>query len=256
MTSTEIDPSTTALIIIDVQPEYWSLSPYTPYEIFPNFPSSIASLISTCRDKHDFRKIIWVRADYQHQHKKSLFLTEFEKLHGPNHVYPSIEPNESLSNLEWESFARPILTDDPDGKEIIIAKPSICATTSTSLVSVLKQLGVQTALVAGLITSVCVHHSAFGLFESGLHAIVVEDACADREKVRHDMTLQLYGKYCYEVMRTNEVKQIMNKSSDASLDDEEHIISDDEYSAQSSPKRRKLMAPRLNGRSRSISLSN
>mmetsp|Transcript_29412 Transcript_29412/g.42676 ORF Transcript_29412/g.42676 Transcript_29412/m.42676 type:complete len:296 (+) Transcript_29412:99-986(+) len=256
----EIDASTTALIIIDVQPEYWSSSPYAPSEIFPHFPSSISSLIHICRNKRDFRKIIWIRADYQYKHKKSLFLAEFEKLHGPNHVYPSVDPNDSLSDLKWESFACPILTDDSRGKEIVIPKPSICATTSTGLVSILKELGVKTAIVAGLITSVCVHHSAFGLFESGLHTIVVEDACADREKSRHDMTLQLYGKYCYDVMSVSQIKLALHHDKIRKrIDYGKHIVTDsdgsDEYLIPRSAKKRKLVPLRNSGRPRTVSVS-
>jgi nicotinamidase-related amidase len=47
----------------------------------------------------------------------------------------------------------------------MVIKPSWNATTDTALVPFLRAAGVDTVLVAGLITSVCVQHSAFGCFE-------------------------------------------------------------------------------------------
>ena len=45
---------------------------------------------------------------------------------------------------------------------------------------ILRVSGIDTVLVCGLITSVCVQHSAFGVFEAGYRTLLVEDACGDR----------------------------------------------------------------------------
>ena len=84
---------------------------------------------------------------------------------------------------------------------MIINKTSWSATSGTSLLDTLKQDGIDTVLVCGLITSVCVQHSAFGVFEAGYRTILVQDACADRGRKRHEAALSLYGDYMYE-MRT------------------------------------------------------
>ena len=54
--------------------------------------------------------------------------------------------------------------------------------------------------VAGLITSVCVHHTAFTLFDAGFQTSVIRDCCADRTRRRHDNALSLYGEYMYNVL--------------------------------------------------------
>ena len=54
--------------------------------------------------------------------------------------------------------------------------------------------------VAGLITSVCVHHTAFTLFDAGFETSVIRDCCADRTRRRHDNALSLYGEYMYNVL--------------------------------------------------------
>ena len=43
-------------------------------------------------------------------------------------------------------------------------------------------------------------HTAFGLFESGFSIKIVEAACADRGRDRHEKALALYGGYMYELV--------------------------------------------------------
>merc|ERR550539_165352 len=64
---------------------------------------------------------------------------------------------------------------------------------------VLRVSGIENVLVCGLITSVCVQHSAFSVFEAGYRTLLVEDACGDRGMARHKAALALYGNYMYEI---------------------------------------------------------
>lgn len=123
-----INPCKTCLVIIDVQPEYWTNCNDIRKD-FPEFPNNCSKMISIARSLK--YKIIWVRVDLK-------------------------------------------------------------------LISYLRALGIDTVLVSGLITSVCVQHSAFGLFEEGFRTIVITDACADRGRDRHNKTISLYGNYMYE----------------------------------------------------------
>jgi hypothetical protein len=47
-TKLPLDASRTALLVVDVQPEYWSQCPAVR-EDFPEFPSRLSSLVNTCR---------------------------------------------------------------------------------------------------------------------------------------------------------------------------------------------------------------
>jgi hypothetical protein len=55
--------------------------------------------------------------------------------------------------------------------------------------------------MCGLITSVCVQHSAFGVFEAGYRTKLVKDACGDRgaSRSRHEPALSLYSDDMYEL---------------------------------------------------------
>ena len=90
---------------------------------------------------------------------------------------------------------------------MIITKTSWSSTSgNTGLLDTLQQDGIDTVLVCGLITSVCVQHSAFGVFEAGYRTILVTDACADRGRERHEAALALYGDYMYELRSVESLK--------------------------------------------------
>jgi len=97
-----------------------------------------------------------------------------------------------------------------EGGESIIAKSSWSSTSNTALMDILKVSGIDSVLVCGLITSVCVQHSAFGVFEAGYRTLLVEDSCGDRGRARHDAALALYGGYMYELISSTELADPVN----------------------------------------------
>lgn len=184
----------TALLIVDVQPEYWSNCPAVR-DSFPEFPRHLKQTIDVCRQRK--AKIIWVRADYRHKH--SPWLSQFERMRGPRNL-GEVPCDPSSPEFTWEEFAT------PEGGEVIIAKSSWSSTSNTALVDILKVACIETVLVCGLITSVCVQHSAFGIFEAGYRTLLVTDACADRGRARHEAALALYGDYMYELVTSEDLE--------------------------------------------------
>ena len=184
----------TALLIVDVQPEYWSNCPAVRKD-FPEFPKHLQKTIDICRKRR--AKIIWVRADYRHKH--SPWLTQFERIRGPRNM-GEVPCDPSSPEFTWEEFAT------PEGGEVIIAKSSWSSTSNTALVDILKAACIDTVLCCGLITSVCVQHSAFGIFEAGYRTLLVTDACADRGMARHEAALALYGDYMYELVTSDDLE--------------------------------------------------
>lgn len=189
-----IKAESTALLIVDVQPEYWSNCPAVRND-FPDFPNHLRKTIEICRQRR--AKIIWVRADYRHKH--SPWLSHFERIRGPRNL-GEVPCDPSSPEFTWEEFAT------PEGGEVIIAKSSWSSTSNTALVDILKVACIETVLVCGLITSVCVQHSAFGIFEAGYRTLLVTDACADRGRARHEAALALYGDYMYELVTSEHLE--------------------------------------------------
>jgi maleamate amidohydrolase len=187
----------TALLVVDVQPEYWT-NCHAVRKDFPEFPQNLARTVATCRKQK--AKIIWVRADYRYRH--SPWLAQFERLNSGKRpdTRSELPCDPDSDDFAWEEFAT------PEGNEVIIAKTSWDSTSNTALMDVLRVSGVNTVLVCGLITSVCVQHSAFSIFEAGYRTILVEDACGDRGRARHDAALALYGDYMYEIYTSRELE--------------------------------------------------
>jgi nicotinamidase-related amidase len=192
----------TALLIVDVQPEYWSSCPSVRKD-FPDFETNLARTIQTARERRC--KIIWVRADYRRE--TSPWLVQFERLSRNKRPDALIElpcdPDDE--EFGWEPFAT------PEGGDAIITKTSWSSTTNTALIDLLRSSAIDTVLVCGLITSVCVQHSAFGVFEAGYRTLLVEDACGDRGRARHEAALALYGGYMYELIRSDELADPNNE---------------------------------------------
>ena len=184
----------TALLIVDVQPEYWGHCPAVRKD-FADFPSNLAKTIEICRQRR--AKIIWVRADYRYSH--SPWLVQFERIRGPRNL-GEVPCDPHSEEFRWEEFATPV------GGEVIIAKSSWSSTSNTALMDILRVAGIETVLVCGLITSVCVQHSAFGTFEAGYRTLLVSDACADRGRARHEAALALYGDYMYELVTSADLE--------------------------------------------------
>jgi len=191
----------TALVVVDVQPEYWS-NCLSVRKDFPDFPENLRRTIEVCRERR--AKLIWVRADYRFSH--SPWLVQFARLHhgrSPD-MKTEIPCDPHSEDFKWEDFAT------PEGGEVIIAKTSWSSVSNTALIGHLHGSGIDTVLVCGLITSVCVQHSAFGIFEAGFRTLLVTDACADRGRARHDAALALYGDYMYELMTSHDLEDPCN----------------------------------------------
>ena len=190
-TTIPLKAESTALLIVDVQPEYWTHCPSVRKD-FPNFESGLKHTIEICRRQN--AKIIWVRADYRYNH--SPWLPQFERLKNdckrPD-TKAEIPCDLNSDDFAWEEFAT------PEHNEMILTKKSWNSASNSALMDYLHNGGIENVLVCGLITSVCVQHSAFGVFEAGYRTLLVEDACADRGMARHQAAIALYGNYMYEV---------------------------------------------------------
>ena len=191
-----MDASTTALLVVDVQPQYWSDCPAVRKD-FPHFPAKLAQTIATCRERGT--KLIFVRADYRYSH--SPWLAQFARLHEGRSADTMTEvhcdPNDE--DFAWEDFAT------PRGGDIVLPKTSWSSSSNPKLMDWLRGSGIDTVLVCGLITSVCVQHSAFSIFEAGFRTLLVTDACGDRGKARHEAALALYGDYMYELVTADDL---------------------------------------------------
>ena len=87
------------------------------------------------------------------------------------------------------------LIDDiqPLGGEIVIDKPGYSAFHQTDLDQILRGQGIQTLVVCGVTTEVCVHTTVRAATDHGYHCITVGDACAASEPQLQQPALDMLG---------------------------------------------------------------
>ncbi len=93
----------------------------------------------------------------------------------------------------------------PVGDEIIISKTASGVFDSTNIDYVLRNLGIDTLVVAGVVTNECVENTVRGASDRSYNVIVVEDCCAALSKEVHDNALSAMEKTYARVLKTEEL---------------------------------------------------
>ncbi len=160
-----------ALLLIDVQQDFWSerLQPS-----FPDFPANVDRLLSLCRNEG--LEVVHVRASFKAD------MSDWMPSYRLRGRIPCVEGTEGAETL---TFA----TERPG--EVVIVKQTFDGFHNPNLLPYLRRKGKRFVLTAGLITSVCVFLTTASAAQLGFLAAVVEDCCAD-ERFAHEHTMDWY----------------------------------------------------------------
>ena len=82
----------------------------------------------------------------------------------------------------------------PHDSDIVLPKRRFSAFFKTDLDITLRQLGVDTIVVGGISTPVCVMFTVIDGICNGFKAILLDDCCAAHKREIHDKALGLYGR--------------------------------------------------------------
>ena len=85
----------------------------------------------------------------------------------------------------------------PAGDEILIPKTSSGVFNSTNIDYVLRNLGVRTLIVCGIMTDQCVDMAVRDAADRGYRVAVAADACFAASQERHETALRAFGGYCW-----------------------------------------------------------
>ena len=187
--------SNTALLLIDMQPEWYSQSHIS--KLFPKLPETIANLLRVCRRVSNV-EVIHIRAVYS----KSNDNINGENWNKWTDWFKELNPDKQTKvdgSDEVETFAKEITG------ERLFLKPTFDAFNGTDLHKYLKEKKIDRILAAGLLTSVCVQATISSAFSRGYKVDLIEDCCGDRSIERHEAALLLYGNYMYRVLTTNDI---------------------------------------------------
>ncbi|WP_372424414.1 cysteine hydrolase family protein [Salinarimonas chemoclinalis] len=85
----------------------------------------------------------------------------------------------------------------PVTNEIVLPKTSSGVFNSTNIDYVLRNLGIRTLIVAGIVTDQCVDMAVRDAADRGYLVTCVSDACATYTDARHAAALAAFGGYCW-----------------------------------------------------------
>jgi nicotinamidase-related amidase len=171
MTKAQRDWEQFALLLIDVQRDFWS---ERMAEGFPDFPTNVARLLAFCRSEGI--EIVHLRASFKPD--MSDWMPTY-KLRGR---IPCVQGTAGVETLPFASEAP---------SEKVISKQTFDGFHNPELLRYLQRKGKRFVLTAGLVTSVCVLFTTVSAAQKGFLTAVIEDCCADRPQA-HEQTLDTY----------------------------------------------------------------
>lgn len=84
----------------------------------------------------------------------------------------------------------------PRGDEMVIPKTSSSLFNSTNFEYLVRNIGLDTIIVAGFLTDQCIDHTIRDGADRGFHMICVKDGCATDTHARHEAALNAFKGYC------------------------------------------------------------
>jgi nicotinamidase-related amidase len=208
----ELNPATTALLVIDVQniyvgrPDRASLrtdaerahyDAWTPFHerltgmVIPN----IAELLGLFRSKAV--ECLFARIACQTKDGRDRSLSQ--KRPGFNNLL--LPKDEAPSQL--------VAALAPKGDEIVVTKTTDSALTGTNLRLILANLGVRSVICAGIFTDQCVSSTVRSLADESFDVVVIEDCCAAATDELHQRELEIINMIYCNVMKLADLKSLM-----------------------------------------------
>lgn len=190
-----LDPQTTALLVIDIQNTYLEAKP-TPEEtarwqpfyarmrqtVIPN----TAQLLGECRRRGV--EVVFARIACLKRDGRDRSLSQ--KLPGFNNLL--------LPRDRADSQIVPELA--PEGDEVVVVKTTDSALTGTNLRLILRNMGIETVVCAGIFTDQCVSSTVRSLADESFRVLVVDDCCAAATMDLHRHELEVINMiYCHVV---------------------------------------------------------
>ena len=220
----ELRASTSALIVVDMQYMFADRGygvgrlletyPESGHYYFENLDSNVIPnnqrLIELFR-KHQL-PIIWLAAAGRHPGAWDCC----RLISGRD---PEMQSDSGLvtTGFYFRNIESQIIKDvEPLEDEILILKQSYGAFNSTGIDMTLRNLGIDTVFMTGLVTNGCVETTATGAADRSFKTTIVEDACTTFDSDGHEATLIRFSSRFGRVMTAEEVVQELS----ADLDEE------------------------------------
>ncbi|MHA2429447.1 MAG: cysteine hydrolase family protein [Promethearchaeota archaeon] len=117
------------------------------------------------------------------------------------HVFPSVQ--DPLADIIPEL--------KPEDEDMIILKTTNGTFSSTDLEHQLRNLGVNTVIITGVVTHICVENTARIAFDLGFNVFLVSDACAGWSPTLHNAALRGMELFFVNIVSTDEILKTLNR---------------------------------------------
>lgn len=189
----------TALLVIDMQNFFASMTTAA----LPN----IKKLVSF------FQSISAPIIFTQHGHTKE----ELTTVPSPNQLVRKWGPDGSIArgSEDWQlqdGIRQFLLDPEPGAWPRLVDKNTYDVFVNTDLARVLREAGVERAVVCGVMTDCCCDTTARAAFNRGYETWLVSDACGSANKTQHQAGLKAFGFAFGEVLTTREVLKALKDS--------------------------------------------
>lgn len=101
----------------------------------------------------------------------------------------------------------------PEPGELEINNTTRCSFTGTNLDHILRMVGIETVVVVGAVTNVCVETTARGASDRGYKPVIVDDATATFSQQMQDSTMISFGLFFGKVVSTVELLTALSENS-------------------------------------------
>lgn len=195
-----LDPKRTALVVIDMQSTF--CEPGGPAEV-PGSRAIVPQINALTRQLRPLGvPILWILHANSHLGTKSDWEIFFD-----NVVASEVRSRTIESLLPGRQKVWPELDTDPNDLTLVKIRYSAMISGSSSLERVLRNLGIDTLLIAGTKTNVCCESTARDAMMLDFKVIMVEDCMAALSDEEHLATLETFIQQFGDVMTGEDVLQ-------------------------------------------------
>ena len=184
-----VDPSSTALLVVDVQPLFTD-DPDPPTQ---QALRALQRFLGAARAANVLRVFIrFVRAEVPHERWSTLW----EEQCGADFIEEASPDSPATAFLP--GFG-------PEEGDLSVTKDRYSAFSGSDLANQLRERGIETVVVAGFSTDVCVSSTARDAFQLDFSTVTLSDCCAARNSEAHDAALETLARRFGRVYTSDEV---------------------------------------------------
>ncbi|WP_150265216.1 cysteine hydrolase family protein [Paenibacillus tepidiphilus] len=206
LTADLIMPERTALIVVDVQNDY--CHPEGALAVRGNDVTAVQEMMPRLHGLISAARANGVPV---------IFIQTFHEQATDSAAWVTRSGRGSLGVCRKGSWGAEFYEVAPRPEETVVNKHRYSAFVNTRLDSVLRTLRIETLVMTGVSTNVCVESTARDGFMLDYHIVLAEDACASYSQAAHDMTIENMEGYFGAVSSAAAVENNWRLWSEAAL---------------------------------------